>query len=147
QPITNKNNAATLKPSMNKTPKPATVITRIALLLLATSLVSGCSVRIKNYVELVEKFVEGPENVELSAEEIKAYPYAGQYITVSEQPRALMALAFDDNNLLKWRTGGDEIISTQHGRFIGSVNMNGAIAHTSNLENDPLNCFKRTVPQ
>ena len=117
----------------------------ILFALLASLLVSGCSVRVQYVQELFSKALEKPQDVTLSAEEIEQFPHAAQYITVDNQAQALMALAFDDNNLLKWRTGGDEIIRTFNGRLVGSVNLNGAIAHVSNLAADPLHCLRKNL--
>lgn len=126
--------------------KPHLSILRNTLLLTAASmLIAGCSVRLQNYVEIVSELASSPEDVNLTQQEIEEFPYAGSYIQVTERPRAFMALAFDDNGVLKWRTGGDEIIHTRNGRIIGSTNMSGAIAHTSNVNEDPLSCFQQSI--
>ncbi|WP_417685403.1 YjbF family lipoprotein [Pseudidiomarina gelatinasegens] len=127
--------------------KPFQMFKQAAIIALLVTTASGCSVRVKNYVEIAQRAFETPDDVSLSVQEIKDYPYAAQYIRVDNRPRALMALAFDDENVLKWRTGGDEIIHTRHGRFIGSVNISGAIAHTDNLNDDPLVCLKRNLQE
>lgn len=135
------------KRRMTITIKPIQYLKHIALAAVIIATASGCSVRIKNYVEMAGKLFESPEDISLSQQEIKDYPYAAQYIRVEGSPRAVMALAFDDNNVLKWRTGGDEVIHTKHGRFVGSVNMNGAISHTSDLDRDPLPCIQQNLQQ
>lgn len=118
---------------------------QIIILALISTLISGCSVRLQNYKEIVTELFNTPEDVTLSQQEIEEFPYAGSYIQVDERPRAFMALAFDDNGVLKWRTGGEEIIHTKHGRITATNNMSGAIAHTSNLKNDPLACFREAI--
>jgi len=122
-----------------------TLYIQIIILALISTLISGCSVRLQNYKEIVTEIFSSPEDVTLSQQEIEEFPYAGSYIKVDERPRAFMALAFDDNGVLKWRTGGEEIIHTKHGRIIATNNMSGAIALTSNLNNDPLQCFRIAI--
>lgn len=118
---------------------------QIIILALISTLISGCSVRLQNYKEIVTELFNTPEDVTLSQQEIEEFPYAGSYIKVDERPRAFMALAFDDDGVLKWRTGGEEIIHTKHGRIIATNNMSGAIAHTSNLKTDPLGCLRAAI--
>jgi hypothetical protein len=118
---------------------------QVIILALISTLMSGCSVRLQNYKEIVTELFNTPEDVTLSPQEIEEFPYAGSYIKVTERPRAFMALAFDDNGVLKWRTGGEEIIHTKHGRIVATNNMSGAIALTSNLNNDPLQCFRIAI--
>lgn len=120
------------------------IINIIIFAIIVISL-GGCSVRLQNYVEITSELFKSPEDVTLSQQEINEFPYAGSYIQVTERPRAFMALAFDDNGVLKWRTGGDEIIHTKHGRIIATNNMSGAITLTSNLENDPLACMRKAI--
>jgi len=116
------------------------------LFLIAISFaLGGCSVRLQNYAEITSALFSSPEDVTLSQQEIEEFPYAGSYIQVTERPRAFMALAFDDKGVLKWRTGGDEIIHTKHGRIIATNNMSGAIALTSQLDNDPLACIRIAI--
>jgi hypothetical protein len=122
-----------------------TLYIQIIILALISALISGCSVRLQNYKEIVSELFNTPEDVTLSHQEIEEFPYAGSYIKVQERPRAFMALAFDDNGVLKWRTGGEEIIHTKHGRIVATNNMSGAITNTSNLSNDPLKCFRLAV--
>ncbi|WP_404408619.1 YjbF family lipoprotein [Pseudidiomarina marina] len=118
---------------------------QVIILALISTLISGCSARLQNYQEIVTELFSTPEDVTLSQQEIEEFPYAGSYIQVDKRPRAFMALAFDDNGVLKWRTGGEEIIHTKHGRITATNNMSGAIAHTSNLKNDPLGCFRVAI--
>lgn len=122
-----------------------TLYIQILILALISALISGCSVRLQNYKEIVTELFNTPEDVTLSQQEIEEFPYAGSYIKVQERPRAFMALAFDDHGVLKWRTGGEEIIHTKHGRIIATNNMSGAIASTSNLNNDPLKCLRLAI--
>lgn len=122
-----------------------TTYIQLVILALISALISGCSVRLQNYKEIVTELVSSPEDVTLSPQEIEEFPYAGSYIQLTERPRAFMALAFDDKGVLKWRTGGDEIIHTKHGRITATNNMSGAITHTSNLENDPLACIRLSI--
>ena len=108
---------------------------------------SGCSVRVNNWLEMADAAFASPQDVELSSEEIADYPYAAQYIQVDDQPRALMALNFDDNGKLKWITGGSEVFITQVGRVVSTVDAYGGPRHTSNLENDPLLCWINSLQQ
>lgn len=116
----------------------------LTMSVIAASL-AGCSGRVQNTIELTKHIFNTPEDITLSAEEIQAYPYAAHYIKIDGQTRALMALAFDDNNVLKWRTGGEEVLMTRHGRLVGSVNMNHGPSHTTQLQNDPLGCLQRAL--
>ncbi len=131
---------------IHKLPNSLQILSLAVMLTVLTSL-AGCSARLSNYAEFVKFAASDAKDVTLSQSEIEVFPYAAQYIQFTGQPRALMALAFDDKGTLKWRTGGDEIIITRYGRMVGSVNMSGAVAHTSHLAQDPLACLVKNIKQ
>lgn len=114
---------------------------------LATLTLSGCSARVSNWLELAETAFSSPDDVSLTPAEISDYPYAAQYIRVDGEARALIGLNFDDNGQLKWISGGQEIIVTQAGRIIETVDLKNGPRFTTNLEADPLLCWREKLQQ
>lgn len=119
------------------------------LLCAATvSLLSGCSSRVENAIELVQTAIKGPQDYTLTPEQIKAYPYAAQYARFDDQPQNLLALSFttptiNEQETLSWVSATNEIITTLHGRVIHTAGVAGGIHHYQNLANDPLQCYIR----
>ncbi|KFZ31343.1 hypothetical protein IDSA_01030 [Pseudidiomarina salinarum] len=117
----------------------------VVMLIGAILSVAGCSTRVKNLAEIAKFAVDEPDDVVLTAAEIKDYPHAAQYIEFDDQPQVLMALNFDDQGVLKWRTGGEEVVMTRRGRFIGSVNIANAPIQIQEHNPDPLLCMSKNM--
>lgn len=120
---------------------------KLILSALALTLISGCSLRVKNLAELAERALTDPEDATLTQQEMRDYPYAANYLQFEGLPRVLVVLNFDDNNVLKWRSGGEEVFMTQNGRLVGTVNVPFALAQVSNIKADPLVCISRNLTQ
>lgn len=123
---------------------------KVAAIGLCCVALTACSVRVKNLVETAKAAYIPPPDVTYSAEEVADLPYASQYLRFDGFPRAMMALNYDDSfpahqRAYKWVVGPKEVIATQSGRLIYTLNVRGGRNFTTNLNADPLQCFAAAV--
>lgn len=107
--------------------------------LLIASLLTGCSTSTNQTFEtLYSAFGPTTDGVELSAEKIRALPYASAYVKVGDGPKAFVVLAYADADTLSWMSQDGVMFVTQHGRLIKTVGLDNDLRFVGNLENDPL---------
>ncbi|RUO71802.1 YjbF family lipoprotein [Idiomarina ramblicola] len=116
--------------------------------LLLALLMAGCGGRVDGMKETIRYSIYGSPDVTLSAEEMAKLKYASQYIKLTEQPRAMVVLGFDDNKDYHWLSGEKETVVTRYGRLVrtagldkGNDNIDSDIRYVRNIEQDPLKCF------
>ncbi|RUO76942.1 YjbF family lipoprotein [Idiomarina seosinensis] len=131
-----------------------TKLSKTILLLSTAVAVSGCGSRVYSMIDTVDYTLFGQPDVALTSEQIKQLPYAAQYAQFGEQPRAVVMLAFIDNQLAnrgpqyQWAAGEDDILLTENGRMVGTRNLAGELnvikqdlVNLRSEQGDPLYCL------
>lgn len=109
--------------------------------LLLSALLSGCTQQASHIQATVKEAFFGFDDVQMSAEQIQAIPYASQYVRVNDGQKILMVLAFADTNLangnlqLKWLSSDYAMIVTENGIITKTLklptgNVNRSVNHS-----------------
>jgi hypothetical protein len=87
----------------------------------------------------------GPKDHLISPEKVRQLPYASMYVQLGENPQALMILVWSEPTLsnklvaLKWLSANHEMLVTQSGRVIKTVNLkDGNLTALTSNQPDPL---------
>lgn len=107
-------------------------------LLLLCLLAQGCTQTQKSLGETVKLALLGPDDVEVTAEQVEGLPYASMYLRVNNGQRIFVVLGFDENGQQKWITRDRTMIVTQHGRVVKTLGLADNLHEVSNLAQDPL---------
>jgi hypothetical protein len=89
--------------------------------LCSVLLLSGCTQQASHISATVKEAFFGFDDIQMSAEQIQAIPYASQYVWVNDGQKILMVLAFADTNptngnlQLKWLSSDYAMIVTENG--------------------------------
>jgi len=123
---------------------------KIAAVSLCCLALTACSVRVKNLVETAKAAYIPPPDVVYTDAEVAELPYASQYLQFDGFSKAMMALNYDDSfpahqRAYKWVVGPKEVIATQSGRVIYTLNVRGGRNFTTALAADPLQCYAAAV--
>lgn len=116
---------------------------KFILFLFVLTLLTGCGTRIDSMARTMEYAIFGEQDVDLSPQQIDQLKYPYQYLTVEEQPRIALALGFDDNNIYKWLSGQQEVLTTYHGRIINAQGLANSLVYVEDVTKDPLACIVR----
>lgn len=115
---------------------------RGCLLLLLTLIAAGCTAVTGEVRETIKFALKEADDAELSAEEIKSFPYTSLYATWKNEPRTLIVLGYvnkpDDWHFI---SSNQETLVLRQGRVIRTQDLNDNLLAISNLNNDPLNCL------
>ena len=107
-------------------------------LLLLCLLAQGCTQTQKSLGETVKLALLGPDDVQVTAEQVESLPYASMYLRVNDGQRIFVVLGFAENGQQKWITRDRTMIVTQHGRVVKTLGLTNSLHEVSNLEQDPL---------
>lgn len=113
----------------------------VALSVLTTTLLSGCSVRMKNLADAAEEAIFGAPDITLSEAEIEQLPYAASYFKTNSSGQIVAVLDRATELQRVHRTAGEEAFTTRYGRVIASAGIPGMPLYTANWEADPLACW------
>lgn len=111
---------------------------RYLSLLLLCLLAQGCTQTQKSLGETVKLALLGPDDVQVTAEQIESLPYASMYLRVNNGQRIFVVLGFDENGQQKWITRDRTMIVTQHGRVVKTLGLADNLHEVDNLAQDPL---------
>lgn len=124
------------------------VVHKPLIILLLVLLIAACGGRVDGMKETFRYSIYGVPDVTLSPEEMASLKYASQYIKLTEQPRAVVVLGFNDNKDYHWLSGEKETVVTRYGRLVrtagldkGDDNIDSDIRYVHNIEQDPLKCL------
>ncbi|SIO93705.1 YjbF family lipoprotein [Vibrio spartinae] len=109
-------------------------------------LLVGCSQNAQDLSETIQSALWGPDNHSISPDKVEELPYASLYIKMGENPLALMILTWaestnspDHSTHLKWLSANREMLVTQSGRVIKTVNLKeGNLIQVDSNNIDPL---------
>lgn len=128
----------------NKTNRPAIVNKQSFALItaaLVSALISGCGTRIDAIQDTATYALFGRPDLTLTAEQIDERRFPLQYVTLGQQPRVALGLAFNDKGLYKWLSQSQEVLVTHHGRIVQTQGLKNDLAWVDNLAADPLVCL------
>lgn len=116
------------------------------LLSIPLFLLVGCSQNAKDLSETIQSAIWGPDNQSISLEQVEQIPYASLYVKMGENPLALMILTWVEEPqsarqmmALKWLSTNREMLVTQAGRVIKTVNLkSGNLVRIESEDIDPL---------
>ncbi|WP_147194030.1 YjbF family lipoprotein [Pantoea sp. CCBC3-3-1] len=109
----------------------------IPLLFLCLFL-QGCTQTQKGLTETVKLALLGPDDVQVSDEQVQSLPYASMYLRLNQGQRIFVVLGFDENGQQKWVTRDRSMLVTQHGRLVKTAGLSDNLSEVTNLEQDPL---------
>ncbi|WP_034911422.1 YjbF family lipoprotein [Erwinia sp. 9145] len=107
-------------------------------LLLICLLLQGCTQTQKGLGETVKLALLGPDDVQVSDEQVENLPYASMYLRLNDGQRIFVVLGFDENGQQKWITRDKAMVVTQHGRLVKTLGLATNLTDVSNLQQDPL---------
>lgn len=118
--------------------------TAITFVLLACCL-SACSLKSNFYLETLRTAALGVPDVNKSAAEVDAIPYASAYLTIGSLPRAFVILAFAEQQQLKWISADRNLFVYEQGRLVKTVGLPSDLRWMSDRSHDPL-CSALSIP-
>lgn len=117
----------------------------VLALLAATTVfvVSGCSSVTHDLQRTWQLYFQGHEDIELSAEEIAAFPYTVQYARLGSRGQVTLVLGYIDAtglaNEYHWISGDLETVVTENGRIKRLSRMGDyVVLATTNFASDPV---------
>lgn len=118
----------------------------IPLVFLSSALaLSGCSVRVSNFMEMAETAFAEPEDFVFTERALNDLTFATIYLKTESSPQIAAILnrvsGGDVQPQRNWVSGSREVIVTQQGRIVASSGLNAFPRHISNTHADPLLCF------
>ncbi|OEE74713.1 lipoprotein YmcC precursor [Enterovibrio norvegicus FF-162] len=123
---------------------------KAAALIGAVSLLSGCSQKFEDVQDTMSLALFGHDDVVLSPEKIEDLPYASLYAKTDTSGQSFMVLGYASpsvSNLprpeqsvqLKWLSANNEMLVTEFGRIVKTVNLiGGNLTASYSLDADPL---------
>ncbi|ART81796.1 hypothetical protein CBP31_03475 [Oceanisphaera profunda] len=109
-----------------------------AAALTAVLLLTACSQRAADINHTLRVATVGYKDAVITKEYVTALPYAAIQFKWGDGPRVLSALAFAENDELKWVTQDKTMIVTQHGRLVRTLGFSHDLTYTANINQDPL---------
>lgn len=107
-------------------------------LLLLCLLLQACTQTQKGLVDTVSLALLGPDDIEVSSQQIDALPYASIYLRINGGQRIFVVLGFDENGQQKWITRDRSMVVTQHGRVVKTLGLRDNLKEVTDLQHDPL---------
>ena len=103
----------------------------------------SCSSTQQVYIQTIRTAIkENPDSSYLLAD-IKNSPSDLLYVRIAERPRAVMALAFIENNEYKWVSADNAMLIEVAGRVTRLVGIKDKLNYVGNLDKDPLKTFSK----
>ncbi|MDF2184447.1 YjbF family lipoprotein [Grimontia hollisae] len=111
---------------------------------------TGCSQKFEAVRDTISLAFWGNEDIVLPADKVDNLPYASLYAKTAQGSQAFLVLGYaipstsnsapDPRNVtLKWLSATNEMIVTEHGRIIKTVNLNGSnLLASYSYQADPL---------
>lgn len=116
--------------------------------LLAALMLSSCTQNTVTVKDTVQQVFKRQQDATITEQELKDFPYAGIYVKQAKNKRAFLVLVDAKRNQypnnrhawqLKWFSAGSELVETEQGRIIKTVNFsNGNLLRSYAKEPDPL---------
>ncbi|MGK3143779.1 YjbF family lipoprotein [Pantoea sp. C2G6] len=107
-------------------------------LLLACLLLQACTQTQKGLEQTLLLAVNGPDDVTVTDQQVRALPYASLYARINSGPRIFVVLGYNENGQQKWVTQDQAMLVTQHGRLVKTLGLPDNLLSVSNLTQDPL---------
>ncbi|MCX8958814.1 YjbF family lipoprotein [Erwinia psidii] len=109
----------------------------IPLLFLCLFL-QACTQTQKGLTDTVELALLGPDDVEVTSQQVENLPYASMYLRLNDGQRIFVVLGFDENGQQKWITRDRSVVVTQHGRVVKTLGLRDNLSGVTNMQQDPL---------
>lgn len=103
--------------------------------------IAGCTAVTEETRATIAYALQKPDSVELSADEVAAFPYTALYARWTDGPQALLVLGYVDSNEFSWVSADRETLITKQGRVIRTAGVDYDLVGVSNLAADPLRCI------
>ncbi|WP_419569481.1 YjbF family lipoprotein [Rheinheimera sp.] len=114
------------------------VIFRLCLLALTFSSLVSCTSTYKNYAYSFEQAFFPDSGVNLTADEIAAQKYDVLYVTSGNRPRALVVLAYVEQDDRKWVSNDKAMLVTRNGRVVKTAGFSTDLVYSEATVADPL---------
>lgn len=126
--LKSKNFSGSFQPKFN-----TDVVVKLKSTLLIGSLfiVAGCSQRFQDVNATLSDAMFGPDDIVMTAEQIKALPYASAYLRINDGPQIFIALAFAEPNTetgitqYKWMSYDRAMFIYEAGRLVKTIGLYG----------------------
>ncbi|MFQ1592419.1 YjbF family lipoprotein [Aeromonas veronii] len=106
---------------------------------LGLLLLSGCSATSSDTYATLRYALLGVDDVQVTAEKVRALPYASAYLRVGDNPQALVVLAFaDPDGSLSWVSSDNKLFVTKSGRLYKTVGLENDLYLVASSWPDPL---------
>ncbi|AXY02119.1 YjbF family lipoprotein [Vibrio alfacsensis] len=102
---------------------------RLLVALPVLSLAVGCTQKFNDVSATVQEAYNNYVDVELTAEEIDAVPYASAYLKIGNQKQVFVVLAFAEHNpitgntQLKWVSADKAMVVTENGHIVKTIGL------------------------
>ncbi|MGR5070431.1 YjbF family lipoprotein [Vibrio alfacsensis] len=102
---------------------------QLLVALPALSLIFGCTQKFNDVSATAQEAYSNYVDVELTAEEIKAVPYASAYLKIGDQKQVFVVLAFAEQNpltgktQLKWVSADKAMVVTENGHIVKTIGL------------------------
>ncbi len=110
---------------------------KVVLPSLGVLLLAACSSTNKTYLDTLQLAFEN-RDTQLSVAQIKQSQGDLLQVKSGERAVAVMALAFIENDLYKWKSGDDVVFTLHHGVMVATEGLTRDLLHTSNRGGNPL---------
>ncbi|NGN98455.1 YjbF family lipoprotein [Grimontia sp. S25] len=111
------------------------IFPKLAFLFLAAAL-SGCSQKYQDVQDTMSLALSGPADIVLPPEQVIDLPYASMYAKVENSAQAFLVLGFAEPthskvsalagvHRLKWLSANHEMLVTERGRIVKTINLLG----------------------
>jgi hypothetical protein len=101
-------------------------------------LLFGCSGTYQRYQDTLELALAKPKDAFVSLQHVKASNTDLMSVKNGDNPKAIVALAFLEDEQDKWISGDQVLFTFQFGRLIRTLGLPSNLMYLSNLANDPL---------
>lgn len=148
---------------MNKNKKSIHISAMVSLLFVLV----GCSQQFESLKDTVSLALFTPDNIYISRDNVNALPYASIYAQIQGQGQVFMVLGYFASSVsalpasdlpeppsthikLKWLSNNNQMLVTEYGRIIKTVNLNGGnLSASYSMQADPLalGLLKNTTPK
>lgn len=106
---------------------------------------TGCNAVTEDARRTLEYAFAKTPDVELSAEELREFPYTALYVNQDGSPQSLVVLGYIDGEgedaEFSWISADRETLVTRHGRVIRTLDLHTNLLAISALDSDPLRCI------
>lgn len=111
---------------------------RLGLSLLCLGLLSSCSGTYHAYASMFKVALSPNKDVVLPYDFFAQAKYDYLYVKHGDEPQVALALAYIEQDQLKWVSADNNMLVTRYGRIVRTLGLNNDLLHLTNKASDPL---------